>query len=641
MRQAGYPDRMFERICPLVFSLMLAAPFPALAEVRAVLVGVSDYLVLDADLKGPSSDVALMATVLAARGVTDQVALTTGGTAPTKAAIMAALDKVAARSVAGDTVVFYFSGHGGQAPDQSGDEGGGNDEIFLPADAAGWKGAIGAVENAVLDDELQAWAQPLLARGVQLVGLIDACHSDTGFRAVGRGVARGLGAEALGIPADAVSDTGPQAAPLAGDFVFLYSSQSDQRSFEYEVGTSGEWHGAFTLKLAEVLRTATGASWGQVLAATADGMIQGQVPQMPDGEGPLLQNAVFGMAAPARFLIRDGAVQAGLLQGLAEGDQVAVFADAAAGPELAMLPLTRVTAREARFDGDLPPDAAWAEVAIPAAPAPLALAPSVRPDPSDGFDYSAWTKILGAGQPDGDLVPILTGGELALAGPDGVLDPMGAGSTPRVQPVAGETQAEALARVLENAGHALRLRKVLAAVAGRGLTGKPAFSVTWQKKPAAVDGAGCARAGPPAPVDPAQGLRPCDQLWAEIRNSSGRDLDVSVLYFNADFTIGAVWPSQGLSNRLAAGEVARAGVQIDPQTTVGLEEIMVLAVPVEYGSPRVDLTALASPMQMRGSAGPAGWISDQLATEDRTRGFSTRPAALNMVRQPVRLLPDP
>ena len=98
--------------------------------------------------------------------------------------------------------------------------------------------------------------------------------------------------------------------------------------------------------------------------------------------------------------------------------------------------------------------------------------------------------------------------------------------------------------------------------------------------------------------DATQVLRPCDQLWAEIRNSSGRDLDVSVLYFNADFTIGAVWPSQGLSNRLAAGEVARAGVQIEPQTTVGLEEIMVLAVPVENGSPRVDLTALASPMNM-------------------------------------------
>ncbi|NJM84400.1 MAG: hypothetical protein HC844_19880 [Tabrizicola sp.] len=68
-------------------------------------------------------------------------------------------------------MVFYFSGHGSQAPDMSGDEGGGYDEILLPADAAGWKGAIGAVENAILDDELQAWAQPMLAAGLRLSAL--------------------------------------------------------------------------------------------------------------------------------------------------------------------------------------------------------------------------------------------------------------------------------------------------------------------------------------------------------------------------------------------------------------------------------------------------------------------------------------
>jgi hypothetical protein len=277
--------------------LLVAAGFwgPVQAEVRAVLVGVSDYLLLDADLKGPGADVGLVAEVLMARGVAASqiVTLASGAAQPDRAGIMAALDAVAARSGPGDTVVFYFSGHGGQAPDASGDEGGGWDEILLPSDAAGWKGSIGAVENAILDDELQVWAQGLLSRGVQVVGLIDACHSDTGFRAAGGvGVARGLGAEALGIPGEAVSGlAGPE---LSGDFVFLYSSQSDQRSFEVPVGTDGLWHGAFTLALAEVLRTAPGASWAQVLTATSTAMLQGPVPQQPGGEGPLLQAAVFG-----------------------------------------------------------------------------------------------------------------------------------------------------------------------------------------------------------------------------------------------------------------------------------------------------------------------------------------------------------
>ncbi|HMS94501.1 MAG TPA: caspase family protein, partial [Tabrizicola sp.] len=169
---------------------------PARAEVHAVLVGVSDYLTLDADLRGPANDVRLMAETLALRGVApgamtvltaDPTGLPAGAATgqPIRAEILSALAEATDAAQPGDTVVFYFSGHGAQAPDMSGDEGGGYDEILLPADAAGWKGAIGAVENAILDDELQAWAQALLARDVKVVGLIDACHSATGFRAIG------------------------------------------------------------------------------------------------------------------------------------------------------------------------------------------------------------------------------------------------------------------------------------------------------------------------------------------------------------------------------------------------------------------------------------------------------------------------
>ncbi|RZI89484.1 MAG: hypothetical protein EOO67_12040 [Microbacterium sp.] len=52
----------------LAISLALLAA-PSHAEIRAVIVGVSDYLTLDADLKGPSNDARLMAETLALRGV--------------------------------------------------------------------------------------------------------------------------------------------------------------------------------------------------------------------------------------------------------------------------------------------------------------------------------------------------------------------------------------------------------------------------------------------------------------------------------------------------------------------------------------------------------------------------------------------
>lgn len=627
---------------------------PLRAEHRAVLVGVSDYAVLDADLRGPANDVALMAEVLIGRGVpvaemtvlTSQPGLLPKGVAsaaPTRAGILHALDDVAARSRAGDTVVFYFSGHGAQAPDTSGDEGGGHDEIFLPADAAGWKGAVGAVENALTDDELQVWAQGLLARGVRLIGLIDACHSDTGFRDIGgAGVARGLSPADLGIPAGAEPvPPGPALPPLAGAFVFLYSSQSDQRSYEYPVGDSGLWQGAFTLRLADVLRRAPEMPWRQVLAATSAAMVQDAARQVPDGEGPLLDEALFGTAAPPRHAVSAGKIAAGLLQGLSVGDEVTLYGAASGGPALGRVTLQRVAAQSADLPKGAPAEALWAEVSLPAAPPPLRLAAARRADAADGFDYAGWTAALGpraTATQNADLVPVLVAGGLALAGADGVLDPAGPGTSPRVTPAPGETEATALARMLDGAGHALRLQKLFSSLAGRSLTGRPPLQLSWQRRPARGAGPDCAAVLAAEPVDPARGLAPCDQLWARITNTSGGDLDVSVLYFNADFSITPVWPRHGLSNRLAPGEAADAGVQIGP--AAAMEEIFVLAVPVVPGAARVDLTRLAAPAALRGAMGGAGWFADRLeagAASAATRGFTGQPAALHMVRQLVRV----
>jgi hypothetical protein len=627
---------------------------PALAEVRAVLIGVSDYLVLDADLKGPANDVRLMAETLVVRGVatsgmtiltTDPSGLPEGVAMgqPVRAEIMAALEAAAEASAPGDTLVFYFSGHGAQAPDMSGDEGGGYDEILLPADAAGWKGAIGAVENAILDDELQAWAQSALSRGVKVVGLIDACHSATGFRAVGgQGVARVIDEAALGIPDDVQSVTGDAVPPLTGEFVFLYSSQSDQRSFEYPLADGETWQGEFTLRLAQTLRDAPEASWAQVLAATTEAMVQGPARQMPEGEGTMLDAMVFGTGAAAlRMSVEDGKLQAGLLQGLATAAEVALYADPAGGEPLAVLSLGEVTAREATPLDPLPEGAAWAELVSLPPPAPLVLAEPVRADPADGFDYATWTDALPMGGPTFDLVPILTEGVVALAGADGVLDPEGPGSTPRITPEADETPADAVARVLEQAAHGLRLREVLAGATGRGLTAKPALTVTTSRR-AGKDA--CTAVAPPEPHDPATGISPCDQIWLTITNTGGKGQDVSVLYLTTGFEVQPIWPFQNLSNRLAPGESAQVGMQITEGSVAGLEEIWVLAVPADPDAPRVDLTRLASPERTRDvSAGTdpmTDWLDAQLGDEETAlRGFTLKPAPLTLLRQVVRLKP--
>ncbi len=631
----------------------LLAAGPAMAEVRAVLVGVSDYLVLDADLKGPANDVRLMAETLALRGVdpgamtvltSDPGDLPSGvviGT-PLRREILAAMAAVAEASGAGDTVVFYFSGHGAQAPDMSGDEGGGYDEILLPTDAAGWKGAIGAVENAIVDDELLVWAQAMLSRGVRVVGLIDACHSATGFRAVGgQGVARVIDPSALGIPDDVVPVMGDPMPPLTGDFVFLYSSQSDQRSFEYPLADGATWQGEFTLRLAQTLRDAPKASWAQVLAATAEGMAQGPARQMPEGEGTLLEAEVFGTGTgTARLPVTNGSLAAGLLQGLVTGSEVALYAGPAGGEVLAVLPLGAVTPRQAMLVGAVPDAALWAEVVSTPPPAPLVLSAPVRADGSDGFDYAAWEAALPPGEQNPDLVPILTAGGVALAGADGVLDPAGPGSSPRITALVGETAAEAVQRVLANATHGLRLRKVLAGATGRSLTGTAPLTMAVERRAAGAD---CGAVGNRAPYDPALGVAPCDQLWLTLTNTGGKAQDVSVLYLAADFTVVPIWPAQNLANRLAPGESVRVGLRIEDGSTAGLEEIWVLAVPADPDAPRVDLTRLAT-FEMTRDAGGADpmtlWLESRLSEDGAaTRGFTLKPAPLMMIRQLVRLTP--
>ncbi|MEI2686582.1 MAG: hypothetical protein V9G14_10260 [Cypionkella sp.] len=109
------------------------------------------------------------------------------------------------------------------------------------------------------------------------------------------------------------------------------------------------------------------------------------------------------------------------------------------GAAVAQVVIGKVGARQVAVP-DLPESAKWAEVLALAAPPPLRLSAPVA---ADDADYSAWIAALGQGDAGAfDLVPILTGGAVALAGADGVLDPEGPLSSPRIERMEGETEAE-------------------------------------------------------------------------------------------------------------------------------------------------------------------------------------------------------
>jgi len=105
----------------------------------------------------------------------------------TRANLLAELnDWLIGRSKPGDVLVFYWSGHGRQLPDDDGDERDEDnlDEILVPYDFKGTSDENAT--NYIRDDELNKIAQRG-AQGRTFIAIVDACHSGTGLRNIGGG----------------------------------------------------------------------------------------------------------------------------------------------------------------------------------------------------------------------------------------------------------------------------------------------------------------------------------------------------------------------------------------------------------------------------------------------------------------------
>ncbi len=72
----------------------------------------------------------------------------------------------------GDTVVFYYSGHGTPPPDHNGDEEDGSDETLCPVDIDG-----DDEQTWLTDDRLGRWLGQLRTQHVTVI--VDACFSGT------------------------------------------------------------------------------------------------------------------------------------------------------------------------------------------------------------------------------------------------------------------------------------------------------------------------------------------------------------------------------------------------------------------------------------------------------------------------------
>ena len=115
----------------------------------------------------------------------------------TKAGIVSAFKKLAAKCMNGDVIYIHFSGHGQQVTDVNGDETDKWDEAWIPYDAYmkydanKYKG-----EKHLIDDEINMLLTGIkdkIGNNGKLMVVVDACHSGDSSRGIDGETVRGAG----------------------------------------------------------------------------------------------------------------------------------------------------------------------------------------------------------------------------------------------------------------------------------------------------------------------------------------------------------------------------------------------------------------------------------------------------------------
>src|SRR5690349_14001161 len=152
---------------------------PAQAEIRALVVAISQYAAPISSLEGPPNDAAALTALLQGEGAKDVVSLRDGQA--TRANIRRELEALGKRAKPGDWVIFFYAGHGAQARSADASETDGMDEFLV---LGGFSASKPDPDQFVLDDDLRGWLTNFFPRNVNVLQIADACHSGTMNRAV-------------------------------------------------------------------------------------------------------------------------------------------------------------------------------------------------------------------------------------------------------------------------------------------------------------------------------------------------------------------------------------------------------------------------------------------------------------------------
>lgn len=632
-------------------------------EMRALIVGVAEYpnLPQEFQLEGPRNDAVRARDVLTQRGVVpgnikvlaDHV---NNAALPTRANILAELDRLAKTAAKGDFVFLYFAGHGSQQPaDRSTAEGraeaDGLYEIFLPRDVGQWNGSVGGIENAIIKTEMRDAVDRILAKGTFVWAIFDSCHSATMVRGVDAGVRyRYVKPELLGVPQAALDEAvrqapktrgGPAVAesPIiatspnanAGGSVFFYAAQTRETTPEMILPPGrddGPYYGLFGFTVMEALETGAPMTYRQMAqnVLTRYGAMN-ETRVTPLFSGTALDQPVLFQDSPLvqQWKIergRDLVVQAGALARLSEGSIVAVMADPLAKSDAAVgyLKLTQVglaasTAVPIEFNGkpalksDAIPDRSFARIVQ--IPPQYTLRVSVdakgcdkRCSPKDVVNSLRAAKTGVPGTVIKWVDAPATGDVMLKLLPDRILLlPPSLQGADCVRSADTCKQSATLLREQTagvDGGLGEKLADSLHAIARttnllRIATSLPQASSSNSRLEVALKIV--AKNGKEMPYGKEQvpTLHAGDRITVSLRNNGLVPVDVTMLYVDARYGINVLFPDgAGASNRLEP----RANYDFDVDVTddtFGLERMLTIAVEAAKTQERADFSFLAQP----------------------------------------------
>ncbi|OYU14208.1 MAG: hypothetical protein CFE37_12200 [Alphaproteobacteria bacterium PA4] len=291
------------------------------AATRTLFVGINDYAnsfgknpsaeASFRDLKGAVNDVVMIRNTLATRwqlplpafdpakgcsSAPDALSVTLTDRCATRAAIVSALTGQILAAAEGDTILFFYAGHGAQVEDRTRTQPDGTSSTIVPADARD-----GRIVD-IVDIDLGRLIDAAVARGVNVVTIFDSCNSGTGTRDLVGEPAR---AAPQTKPGDNADIRPPPPRPHANRAYRVHLAAAADGEVARELTVDNAPHGVFSLALNEALTALDRPAYADVLEKVRSIYAARQLAQQPDtrlaeqtigGEGAL--KALFLGAAP-------------------------------------------------------------------------------------------------------------------------------------------------------------------------------------------------------------------------------------------------------------------------------------------------------------------------------------------------------